>query len=101
VAEFSKHFYGDYYPLTPYSRESNVWVAWQFNLPEAEEGAVQIFRRNDAFHDIENFKLHGLEPDADYELTDLDTGKTFIKNSRKLMETGLEVKIPDAPGLYC
>ena len=39
------NFWGDFWPLTPYSLEGNVWMAWQFDWPEAGEGVVQAFRR--------------------------------------------------------
>ena len=43
--EFAKYYFGDYYPLTPYSLENDVWMAWQFDCPEQGEGMVQAFRR--------------------------------------------------------
>ena len=38
-----KYFFGDYYPLTPYSLYNDVWIAWQFDRPEEGEGVVQVF----------------------------------------------------------
>ena len=43
--EFAEYYYGDYYPLTSYSLENDVWMAWQFDCPELGEGMVQAFRR--------------------------------------------------------
>lgn len=87
----SKSYYGDFYPLTPYSLENDVWVAWQFAREDA--GAVQVFRRKDAQDSSKIFKLHGLEEAAEYELTDLATGeKRTVKGGE------IEVNIPEAPG---
>ena len=30
-------YYGDYYPLTKWSMDKDVWMAWQFDRPEAGE----------------------------------------------------------------
>jgi len=67
---------GDYYPLTPYSAGNDVWMAWQFDVPEKGEGIVQAFRRADCIYRSADLPLNGLDPDTDYAVTDLDTGKT-------------------------
>jgi alpha-galactosidase len=54
-------FLGDFYPLTPYRLDPDVWLAGQFDLPEAGEGLVQVFRRDDSAYGTACFKLHGLE----------------------------------------
>jgi alpha-galactosidase len=38
--------YGDYYPLTPYNRQTDQWIAWQFNQPDQGDGMIQAFRRD-------------------------------------------------------
>ena len=43
--QISPNYYGDFYPLTPWSRDDTLWIAWQFDRPEDGEGAVQAFRR--------------------------------------------------------
>jgi alpha-galactosidase len=59
-----KYFFGDYYPLTPYSLYNDVRIAWQFDCPEEGEGVVQVFRRaeNDEADKVRKVKLRGLEP---------------------------------------
>ena len=42
------YYYGDYYPLTPYSLDATDWVAWQFDCPEKDGGMVQAFRRGES-----------------------------------------------------
>jgi alpha-galactosidase len=92
------NYYGDYYPLTPYSQESSDWIAWQFNRPEAGTGVVQAFRRENSPSAAMRLKLRGLDPDAEYSVTDLDTDKPQVATGGQLMENGLLVSVPDKPG---
>src|SRR5262249_10556034 len=73
--QLAANLLGDYYPLTPYSTANNVWMAWQFDRPEAGEGMVQAFRRAESQEDSGRYQLHGLKPNARYAVTDVDTGK--------------------------
>ncbi len=88
----------DYYPLTPYSRELNQWIAWQFDRPETGEGAVQAFRRSQSADDVVRLKLRGLDPGADYVLTDWDSGESQTIGGRELRDEGLAVSIRGQPG---
>jgi len=43
IAEFRQvepYLLGDFYPLTVYSLENTIWMAWQFDRPEIGEGMV-------------------------------------------------------------
>ena len=53
-------FYGDYYPLTPYSLSEDAWIAWQFHQPEKGEGMIQAFRRMKCPESEMRLKLRGL-----------------------------------------
>lgn len=88
---------GDYYPLTPYSSAGGEWMAWQYHQPEKGEGIVQIFRRAEANDDARTLKLHGLAPDAEYAVEDLDTGSVEKLAGRKLMDEGLRVTLDSRP----
>lgn len=95
------NYFGDFYPLTPYSSKDDAWMAWQFHRPEAGEGVVQAFRRpgSDVFG--LQLRLRGLKAEARYEVADLDAPEGSAKavsNGRELMERGLEVAIRDRPG---
>ena len=59
----SRFYYGDYYPLTPYSRENTTWIAWQFHDPDTNEGTVQAFRRAECNEPPSTLKLCGLDPE--------------------------------------
>jgi alpha-galactosidase len=91
------YFWGDFWPLSPYSIENDVWMAWQFDCPEKGEGVVQAFRRGDNAEESARFRLRGLDPEAIYLLTDLDTAITVEKTARELLEMGLEILLKDKP----
>jgi len=90
--------FGDYYPLTPYSLQPDKWMAWQFNRPEQDSGVIQAFRRANCDEAAKNFQLHGLNPEAQYEIINFDKEGTVIISGKILMETGLTVGIKDKPG---
>jgi len=90
-------YFGDYYPLTPYSLEKNVWVAWQFDRPELGDGMVQAFRRDECGDATKTFRLQGLDPAATYEVTDQDVGTASKVSGKSLMEEGLSVEIKASP----
>ncbi len=94
----SANLLGDYYPLTPYSLADDVWMAWQFDRPESGEGVVQAFRRASCIYVAASLRLQGLEPDASYELTNLDVPGTAVKTGRELADGGLRVTIDQRPG---
>lgn len=96
--KLSAYYYGDFYPLTPYSQENDVWMAWQFNCPERGDGAVQAFRRAECPTESVRLKLHGLDPDARYTLRDLDALAPVQMAGRELVESGLPVTIRSRPG---
>ena len=60
------NYLGDFYPLTPYSEASHVWMAWQYDRPEAGEGVVQAFRHRESSRESMKFALRGLEANATY-----------------------------------
>jgi alpha-galactosidase len=97
VHQVMPYFFGDFYPLTPYSLEESVWIAWQFDLPEQNKGTVQAFRRPENTDTSRTFKLHGLDPKATYELRDFDSPDTWRMTGRDLMEKGLTVMTRKKP----
>jgi alpha-galactosidase len=90
----AEYFYGDYYPLTPYSRTEDTWMAWEFVRPAQNDGVVQAFRReNSPVVDV-YLKLHGLKSGARYEFTDLDSGSKTTISGSDLMAKGLHLYAP-------
>jgi alpha-galactosidase len=95
--QIAPNYYGDFYPLTPWTRDDTVWMAWQFDRPEAGEGVVQIFRRPNSFYDSAHLKLLGLDAGADYLVTDIDTGAQQQHSGRALLGDGLAVTMSARP----
>ena len=96
--KIAPNYYGDYYPLTPYSQRTDAWMAWQFNRPAAGKGMVQAFRRAAARKASASLKLRGLDPKAQYKLTELVSGRTWKARGSDLLSGGLNVSIPAKPG---
>lgn len=96
--EMSEFYYGDFYPLTPYTTDGSAWVAWQFGKPDGEAGVVQAFRRPDSPFETARFRLRGLDPGASYAVTDADEGTARTMSGRELMEQGVPVSVRRRPG---
>jgi alpha-galactosidase len=103
VEEFRKarsFFYGDYYPLSPYSTSDDAWMAYQFHRDDLEEGIVLIFRRQNC--PMKNFivKFQGLNSSSCYELLICDDKLEKARQvlaGKQLME-GITLTIDQAPG---
>jgi alpha-galactosidase len=91
------NYYGDYYPLTPYSRANNAWIAWQFHRPKVGAGMVQAFRRADCPDTTIRLILRGLVPAARYEFKQLDSLEKSVLTGADLLVKGLTVSITQAP----
>lgn len=90
--------YGDYWPLTPYSLETDEWIAWQFNREKVEDGCVQAFRREDCIKNVIIVKLRGLDAKATYLIKNFDSPKIIKAQGKELMRTGLKITIDEKPG---
>lgn len=88
-----KRYQGDFYPLTPYSRQADVWMAWQFHREEAGDGVVQAFRRKESAQANATYRLHGLEPRANYRVTDWDRPGVTVVSGLELMNKGLSITL--------
>lgn len=96
--QIAPYFYGDFYPLTPYTVDQKDWIAWQFNLVDDKEGVVQAFRRPENESITKDLILQGLDPKTTYEVTNLDIGQTDKVSGKDLMERGLKIEIKTKPG---
>jgi alpha-galactosidase len=89
---------GDFYPLTSYQLNEELWLAWQFDLPEQRKGMVQVFRRVGSSYEAARFKLYNLDPAANYVVTDLDQPAAPKELSgRELLERGVLISAPGQP----
>ncbi len=94
----TEYFYGDYYPLTKFNRAEDLWIGWQFHRPDTGVGIVQAFRRKDSPFESARFKLQGLDPEATYLVTDMDSPeKADSIKGKELLENGLHVAMKNAP----
>ena len=92
------NYLGDFYPLTDYTLADDTWMAWQYDRPEAGEGMMQAFRRSKCEAPAKTFRLNGLDPAAQYEVTNLDVEGSTKVSGKELIEQGLTVELKDKPG---
>lgn len=97
--ELSPNYYGDFYPLTPYTLEKSMWIAWQFDRPETGQGMIQVFRRIESPFETARFMPQGLDPGAEYEIRDIDRGQPRKMTGKELLEKGLVVAIGEKQGV--
>ena len=90
--------YSDFYPLTEYSLEDDVWMAFQFDRPAAGSGVVLVFRRPSAPAETMRFALHGLDAGGQYRIENFDLGVSEMASGKSLMDKGLEFSRLPAPG---
>jgi len=92
------NYYGDFYPLTSWTRDNTQWMAWQFDRPEAGTGLVQVFRREDSYYEAARFKLRGLEAGARYRVANFDEPDAAREfTGGELMDPGLPVSLRSQP----
>lgn len=77
----------DYYPLVGENQNlarTDIWLAYQLNA--AEDGVVMAFRRQDCREDTLRVRLYGLQDDARYEISNVDTGQKSILPGEELSD---------------
>jgi hypothetical protein len=89
--------YSDFYPLTEFSLEDDVWMAFQFDRPGAGSGVVLAFRRPHTKTATMRFSLHGLGAGQHYRIDNFDESGTKLLSGKNLMQHGLEISLSDAP----
>jgi alpha-galactosidase len=95
--EVAPDFLGDYYPLTNYSLATDAWIGWQFDAPEKGQGFVQVFKRPDSIYEAARLRLRGLEADAKYTVTNMDTGNSKTFSGKELLDEGYRVTFEETP----
>jgi alpha-galactosidase len=95
--QISRYYLCDFYTLTEYSLAHDIWIAWQYDNPEAGEGVVQAFRRANSVYESARLKLHGLDPNAVYTLTNFDVEGSTEISGRELLDRGLLVVLAERP----
>ncbi|MDX9818091.1 MAG: alpha-galactosidase [Desulfococcus multivorans] len=92
------YFLGDYYPITPYSLEADVWMVWQFDDPENGGGVIQAFQREESIYETVRVKLRGLDRQAHYRVEDIDKEPAVFYSGGELMDKGIGITTPTVPG---
>ncbi|HWQ93522.1 MAG TPA: alpha-galactosidase [Clostridia bacterium] len=95
---FRKFYYGDFYPLTTYSQDAGLWLAYQLDRPDQGGGLVIVLRRPESPYQAAQFTLRGLDRGAAYRIRNLDTGNEATYLADKLLSEGLPVSVDDRPG---
>jgi alpha-galactosidase len=90
-----QYWSGDFYPLTPWTMSSSLWMAWQAHRPDMDEGLILAFRHQDSPYAALEVNLHGIKPEKTYgvEFVDEQHRVTKEKMSGQKLST-LELKIP-------
>jgi len=92
-----KYYYGDFYPLTPYSQSPDAWMAYQLDLPESGEGLLVVLKRPKSTQKSQRLRLFGLDRGASYEVTNLDSSQSQKIGGNVLTDHGLEVMLAGQP----
>ena len=95
--EIQDDYRGNYYALTPYSLQNDVWIGWMFFRPDTGTGFVQMFNRPESIYDSGICRLKGLQADRHYRITDMDTDEIREATGREWMEDGLRIVFAQAP----
>ena len=96
--EVQPYFYGDFYPLLPYSLSEESWTAWQWDRPDARDGLVMAFRRPGSSLAAMELHLQNIDAKALYDVefrTTYDKGQMKQMNGRELAH--LQIQLDDAP----
>jgi len=103
VEEFKQareFFYGDYYPLSPYSTSDDAWLAYQFHREDLNSGIAFLFRRQSCPKKDFLIKFKGLDSSSRYGLVISDDKlrkRKRILTGKRLIE-GITLSIEEAPG---
>ncbi len=85
------------YRLIDESTNMDSWSAQQFHWPDRNAGIVLALRRIDSRDDTRTVCLQALDPDAQYEITDLGTNEQTMVPGNVLLQKGLKLCIDSKP----
>jgi alpha-galactosidase len=92
------YFYGDFYPLTETKNftGNNVWLAYQLNRPEQNDGIILVFRREESTDTFIRVKLRGIDVKENYELIDEDSQTKMTVSGEELLK-GYKLTLDEKP----
>ncbi|NQT88302.1 NPCBM/NEW2 domain-containing protein [bacterium] len=88
------YWYGDFYPLTPWSLAADQWMAYQFHRADLDAGIVLAFRRSASPYPALQARLRGLGAKQIYTATfigDDRQPKTFTLSGAELAASELRI----------
>ena len=91
--------YGDYYPLTPFSKAPDRWVARQFDRPETGEGMFQAIRLPGCPAESYTAFLQDIDPARDYLFHNPASGEKRLVSGSALTTAGFQVELPARAGV--
>lgn len=92
--EISVYYYNDFYPLTPWSNNDDVWTGFEFFDGEKDAGFAQLFRAEKNIEDTKKIKFYGLNSEAKYRIYDTDDTLDIVYSGKILMEEGIDITLP-------
>lgn len=95
--DIRKYYYGDFYPLTSYSQDRDVWMAYQLDRPDLGEGLAVVLRRPESPYESARLPLHAIERSASYEVRNLGGGATERLSGTELSGAGIAVNLKRKP----
>jgi alpha-galactosidase len=94
IRENQRYWYGDFYPLTPWTMALDQWIAYQLNCPETNDGIVLAFRHGATIRGSLTVALRGIKPDLTYKVTFSDNNRNETSQSMSGKDLAhLELKI--------
>jgi alpha-galactosidase len=92
-----KYWQGDFYPLTPWSFDTDQCMAWQLDRPEIHQGMIMVFRRADCPYSSIQLPLRAMDPHQTYAVEFSDDDRHIETRMIPGSEMGsLEVHLPKA-----
>jgi alpha-galactosidase len=90
--------YGDYYPHTPFHRNANQWVAWQFDSPEKDQGFLQAIRFPASEEGTLTIHPKGIDTNTVYRFENGETAETREIAGKDLISTGFTFTLSPRSG---
>ncbi|MHB9130017.1 MAG: alpha-galactosidase [Armatimonadota bacterium] len=88
----------DYYPLTPFSRRPDRWVARQFDRPQTGEGFLQGIRLPDEPTETLTVYPKSCLPEATYVFENPESGEQISVSGTVLLNEGFTFTLPPRSG---
>jgi len=91
----------DYYPLfNDFPLDQKQWDGWQFHDPKTGEGYVVVLRPPESPYPEAVIKLHGIDPDKSYQITECEFNDLPSELGGKELGGGLLVRIKEARSAF-